>query len=152
MKNHFTFLKSFRLLLVLAGLALSTTAMAQNYTINTLQASGNQTVKRNQAMRSANGMYSLLMQNDGNLCIYKDGPNFVWGTMTQGKDGAMLRMQADGNLCLYTNQGAHVWSTNTFSGGPDKTGSRLVLEDNGTLVLYNAAGAPIWNNTRGRLY
>ena len=130
----------------------STTATAQTYVIDTLQGSSDQFIKRHQALRSADGVYSLLVQDDGNMCIYKDGGTFVWGTMTQGKDGAILKMQADGNLCLYNSKDGHIWSTDTYRGTPDKLGRKLVMQNDGQLVLFNAANAPIWNNTKGRLY
>lgn len=141
-----------KLALVVGGLTISSTAWAQSYTINTLQSNGDQHLKRHQALRSTNGVYSLLVQDDGNMCIYKDGTAFVWGTMTQGKDGAILKMQADGNLCLYNGKDGHVWSTDTYRGGSAKMGNRLVLQDDGQLVLFNSANAPIWNNSKGRLY
>jgi|GEM_PF-4494018 len=141
-----------KLALVVGGLTISSSALAQSYTINTLQGKGDQHIKRHQALRSTNGVYSLLVQDDGNMCIYKNGTDFVWGTMTQNKDGAILKMQADGNLCLYNSKDGHVWSTDTYRGDASKKGSRLVLQDDGQLVLFNSANAPIWNNSKGRLY
>jgi len=141
-----------KLALVVGGLTISSSALAQSYTINTLQSKGDQHIRRHQALRSTNGVYSLLVQDDGNMCIYKNGDTFVWGTMTNGKDGAILKMQADGNLALYDSKNGHVWSTDTYRGGPAKMGNRLVLQDDGQLVLFNSANAAIWNNSKGRLY
>lgn len=54
-----------------------------------------------------------VMQNDGNLVIYRLGDNAVlWSPYTQGNPGAFLRLQDDGNLVIYTADGSRaLWWT-----------------------------------------
>ncbi|CAM3400088.1 AbfB domain-containing protein [Aequorivita lipolytica] len=105
-----------------------------------------QSLTVNQELVSKNGQYNLILQPDGNLCIYKNKKDFVWCTMTNGKNTAQLILQDDGNLCLYNTTGGHIWSTDTYRGDIKEVGSLLVLEDNGILNLYNANGGVVWSS------
>jgi len=120
------------------------------YRINTLEKG--QFIKINQGLRSVNGKFNLILQHDGNLCLYSDGDSFIWCTMTNGTSPGYFEMQNDGNLCLYDGNNKPIWCTDTYRGGMDKIGYKLVLYDNGELVLLNWRNRPIWNNKRGRLY
>lgn len=42
------------------------------------------------------GAQYVIMQNDGNLVLYDDGP--VWGSGTYGNPGAYLKVQNNGML------------------------------------------------------
>ena len=62
---------------------------------------------------------SLVMQNDGNLVMYRAGVA-VWATETGGKRvggqlGQCVVMQIDGNLVMYTAGGKPVWHTGTHN-------------------------------------
>ncbi|WP_437680954.1 hypothetical protein [Sorangium sp. So ce131] len=95
---------------------------------------GGQYMARGTFIDSANGTYRLSMQDDGNLVLYRQGPNPqpLWAT---GTDGVAIRhviMQTDGNLVLYDYAGKSRWASNT-SGKP---GAFLVLQCDGNLVIY----------------
>ena len=95
-------------------------------------------------MVSPNGVYSLHMQGDGNLVIYKGwsattAGRFVWNTGTTG-EGHRLIMQNDGNLVIYNKDDAVVWNT-----GRTGEGHRLIMQDDGNLVIYNKDGAVVWD-------
>jgi hypothetical protein len=55
--------------------------------------------------------YRLVMQSDGNLCIY--GTNgFVWGTGLHGGTAPFkLVMQDDGNLVVYDKDNHFMWGS-----------------------------------------
>ncbi len=103
---------------------------------------------------SANKIYYLGMQNDGNLCIKKVKDDaFIWCSMQLRGSGSYLTLQTDGNLVVYDNDNQPVWSTLTQAYFDPKFGTadwkpvRAVIEDNGTLSLYNAANRKVWSNS-----
>ncbi|MFQ1004268.1 fibronectin type III domain-containing protein [Modestobacter sp. SSW1-42] len=90
-------------------------------------------------LRSANGRYSLEMQQDGNLVVYADDIRPLWHTH-KWRPGTELDLQYDGNLVAYGTDGFDVWNSGTFG----NRYSRLVIQDDGNLVLYGADGRPLW--------
>ncbi len=113
---------------------------------NTLNA-GN-TLFNGMQLTSRNGQYTLKMQSDGHLCIYK-GSTFVWGTGVHGFQGGRLVMQADGNLVVYQSNVAK-WESKTHPAynakfnDPNNKPVKLILTDDGNLVLYSASGQVVW--------
>jgi len=138
------------LLILFVGLVGVFSVNAQ-YKINTLEQG--QTLRTNQGLRSENGQFNLLLQSDGNLCLYKNGDTFIQCTSTNSKKPTNLQMQEDGNLAMYDAKKNHVWSTDTYRGSDDQKGGKLVLENDGNLVLYSVSGKPIYDFNKGkRLY
>jgi pseudomonalisin len=90
-------------------------------------------------MLSANGQYSLDMQGDGNLVLYRRQPtvSVVWSSGTQGHPGTYAVMQTDGNFVLYNPSGKAVWTSWT-QGHPN---AYLALQDDGNAVVYQLSGA-----------
>ena len=91
-----------------------------------------QTLYEGETLKSPNGQYKLILQNDGNLVLY-DGSKAIWSTGTQRKQGRKLVMQSDGNLVLYGIRGP-VWATNTSG----NQGAYLKIQNDGNLVIYRA--------------
>ncbi|MCY7520765.1 lectin [Paenibacillus larvae] len=60
---------------------------------------------RGQWLKSNNGEYTLILQDDGNLVLYGRG-KALWNTITHGLAAKNLVMQSDGNLVLYGYSGA----------------------------------------------
>lgn len=85
---------------------------------------------RGQWLKSNNGQYTLVLQDDGNLVLYGRG-QALWHSKTHGLAVRELVMQYDGNLVLYGYPNA-LWSSNTY-GYP---GSYLVVQDDGNVVIY----------------
>ncbi|QKT08538.1 LysM peptidoglycan-binding domain-containing protein [Gordonia sp. X0973] len=83
-----------------------------------------------QSLTSANGAYTLTLQDDGNL-VLTDGGKAVWSTKTNGKGAVRASVQEDGNFVLYNGSDEGVWSTKTSGAG-----ARLVLQDDRNVVLY----------------
>ena len=88
-------------------------------------------------MTSPNTVYSLVLQEDGNLVLYRydaarDRRTDVWSTKTYGKPVTSARLQDDGNFVLYTAADA-VWEY--FTSGTTGTVT-LFVEDRGDLVMY----------------
>ena len=115
-----------------------------------------------QSLLSSNGMYCLIMQEDGNLVLYSR-PSMpsrpytgLWATNTGVPYGMTntpfrLMLTLAGDLSVFDSTGQHVWSTRTrrISGDPATGGHRLVLQNDRNLVLYNDAGLAIWGTKTG---
>lgn len=92
----------------------------------------------NQGLVSTGGKYSLRMQNDGNLVMYRADGSVRWAA---GRNGFQAVMQGDGNFVLYTNFGPP-WHTATYG----RSGSYLAVQDDGNLVVYLPFGqGAIWS-------
>ncbi len=89
---------------------------------------------------SPGGVYTLIMQGDGNLVEYSPSGQAVWNSATYGNPGAYAIMQGDGNLVVYSSNGHALWNSQTY-GNP---GAFLTIADNGLLTIYNVYGQPIW--------
>lgn len=84
------------------------------------------------------GEFTLTMQTDGNLVIYKGG-TATWSSKTFMFPNATLVMQRDGNLVIYNTKREPVWSSKTF-GNQD---GYAMLDNKGQLVVYNKDGAAL---------
>src|SRR3954468_2600024 len=80
---------------------------------------------------SANGQYTLVMQQDGNLVLYAEPGKAIWDTHTQGS-GLKAVMQKDGNLVVSMPAGKPLYDTAT-GGHP---GAQLAVQNDGNLVIY----------------
>lgn len=117
---------------------------------NTLAAG--ESLLTNDRLYSANGAYYLVMQSDGNLCVYTTNDGFKWCSMAHGFNGAKLSMQGDGNLVVYDGNGTAKWSSETHPfynenfRSPENKPTRLVIENDGSLSLYTRNNNKIWTN------
>jgi hypothetical protein len=100
--------------------------------------SGGMRLERGQSLPSTQGKYSLAMQTDGNLVMYRND-----GTVRyrMGSNGLFAVMQTDGNFVEYNGMMAAVWNTGTWN----NPGSILAIQDDGNLVVYSPSGTPLWN-------
>jgi outer membrane lipoprotein-sorting protein len=96
-----------------------------------------QSLKAGQKIRSKNGVYTLVMQSDGNAVLIK-GRTALWSTATNRK-GSVLVMQKDGNLVVVSGR-TKVWASNTNG----STNSTLAVQNDNNLVIYNSRGKAVW--------
>jgi hypothetical protein len=106
---------------------------------------GTLVASKNQYIRSADGRYRFVMQQDGNLVLYgPSGP--LWASNTVGRGATRAVMQGDGNLVLYTSTGKPVWASNTEL----HYHAYLVVQNDGNVVIYEGS-KPLWaTGTDGR--
>lgn len=82
-------------------------------------------------LSSQNGNYTLIMQTDGSLVIYRtsDGQK-IYG---MAKLGEFAVMQTDGNFVEYASNGNWIWATHTDT----NTGEPRIalLRDDGSLII-----------------
>ena len=146
MKN---FLSSVFLMLVLAH-----SAIAQS---NTKAITVGGKLTEGQRLYSPNKTHYMVVQADGNLCIYTSRDAFVWCSMATKGSGSYLTLQADGNLVVNDRNNQPSWSTETQAYFDPKYGTsdwkpvRAVLEDDGTLGLYTAANKKVWSSKAGKV-
>ncbi|HEX9001315.1 MAG TPA: hypothetical protein VGB07_15525 [Blastocatellia bacterium] len=94
-----------------------------------------------QSLKSNNGAYTLVLQTDGNLVLYKTGGSHTWAAFPK-PGGTKLILQGDGNLVLYASDNRVMWSSGS---NVCKGASFLVLQDDGNLVIYNSDNRAIWS-------
>jgi hypothetical protein len=106
--------------------------------------SAGQGLYQGQSITSANGQYTLILQQDHNLVLY--GPSgALWATNIW--TGGFVIMQSDGNFVGYTMWDTPTWSTGT---GGDGGNCDLVVQNDANLVLY-CGGVAKWDRYHGRL-
>jgi hypothetical protein len=97
----------------------------------------------NEYLISANGLYKLVLQGDGNLVLYKNETTPLWASNTPAKNIVKCEMQGDGNLVLYDKEEHPYWDTKTVNNFK----AYLILQDDGNLVIYNEKGdIPLWSS------
>jgi hypothetical protein len=98
-----------------------------------------------QILYSDNREYYLILQQDGNMCIYNDKDERVWQTNTIGKKSQFLIMQSDDNLCIYPsdNSGA-IWCSMTNGKG----GVVASIDNDGVLRIYNKSNESVWASSK----
>jgi hypothetical protein len=87
--------------------------------------------------------HNLVLQDDGNLVVYKKAGSAVWasGTNEKGEAPYSLLMQGDGNLVIY-DKTRPIWASGTFGTGP----FNLELKPDGTLEITDSTKAVTWKN------
>lgn len=93
------------------------------------------------SLTSANGAYTVTLQEDGNLVLSERGAA-VWSTKTDGSGAKKASVQEDGNFVLYTDDNKPVWASDTAG----KSGVWLVLQDDRNLVLYEEGNNGVWSS------
>jgi hypothetical protein len=99
----------------------------------------------NQSLNSQDGRMLFIMQQDGNLVLYRYGLRAIWATNTWGTPVSQAVMQTDGNLVLYGPSGA-VWSSGTWN----NPGAFLLVQDDENVVIYASDGRPLWASNTWR--
>jgi hypothetical protein len=114
-------------------------SIAQNYGHDSLRP--DQSLGTNQSITSQNGRYSLIMQGDGNLVLYRNSDGIaLWASNTYLSPAVQADMQSDGNLVVYSADGTAIWATDTWTEGR----SFLYLQNDGNLVIYRERGGSTW--------
>ncbi len=97
-------------------------------------------------LQSENGKIRLVMQQDGNLVLYRtEDMVAIWATNTNGSGAESAHLLFDGNFVLWNALHDVKWATNTSG----HSNAILVLQNDGNMVMYDG-DAPIWaTNTVG---
>ena len=66
----------------------------------------------NDQLVSGNGRVKLVLQDDGNLVLYRtDDGRALWASNTAGRPAASASMQSDGNFVVYGQDGLAHWAS-----------------------------------------
>ncbi len=87
------------------------------------------------------GNVDLILQNDGNLVMYRKGNHSIvyWKTNTVGSGATQLLFQRDGNLVLYTaNYARAVWASGTSNKCGGWETPALSTQGDSNMVVYCA--------------
>ena len=93
-----------------------------------------QALKPGDQLTSTNGLFSLVYQTDGNLCMYNWLSQPYWSIGINGSPGQAI-YQTDGNFCVYDGTGTCVWATMVYGYG----NGTLTLQNNGNLVVFESS-------------
>jgi pimeloyl-ACP methyl ester carboxylesterase len=103
----------------------------------------NERLYPHESLRSANGLYELVYQGDGNFVLYNEHGVPLWAADTVGTPPGYVMMQWDGTLIVRDGSGLLAFDTEADSGGrPD---SYLVVQNDGNVVIYDSTGFPTWH-------
>jgi hypothetical protein len=98
---------------------------------------------KGQNITSADGQFTLIFQDDGNLVIYRNVPTAIWATGTNGMNSEIVVMQADGNLVMYDPNTSPLWDSHTNVGEGQY---KLVMQNDGNLVVFDHSNNTIWQS------
>jgi hypothetical protein len=98
------------------------------------------------ALWSQNGLFQLLLQQDGNLVLYRQDGVALWQSGTAGQPSQYALMQNDGNFVIYGPYGA-IWQ----SGTAGYAGAGLLMQDDGNVVIYFGQ-TPVWQSNTSHAY
>lgn len=94
-------------------------------------------------LSSCSGAFSLYMQTDGNLVLYRNSDGAaLWSSKTFGTGASHAVVDADGTFAIYDDSWGPNWKWSAKTTG--NPGSFLVVQDDGNLVVYNAKNKAIW--------
>ncbi|MFQ1004119.1 hypothetical protein [Modestobacter sp. SSW1-42] len=93
-----------------------------------------------QALTSADGRYTFVMQADGNLVLYAPGRRVLWSSHTYGRPGAVFRLEVDGAAVVRAPGGQELWNSGSAGG----LASTLQVQDDGNVVLHRRNNAVGW--------
>jgi lysophospholipase L1-like esterase len=103
-------------------------------------------LKPGQTLLSCDGQFTLNMQLDGNLVLYKGQNTVLWSTGTVNRDSAQLELIPSGDFIVRGKLGEVLWR----SGTADVTAAQAFLQTDGNLVIYGPAGAVWASSTAGQ--
>ena len=101
-------------------------------------------------LKSVNGKYKLLMQDDGNLVLQTKEGKALWASDTAGKGSAPYRLKLqdhDMHLVIYDKDTTAIFATGTYIEKDNewKAGGHAKLEDDGNFVVRDGSNKVMWD-------
>ncbi|WP_458118569.1 hypothetical protein [Paenibacillus sp. Z6-24] len=132
-----------------------------------------ETLAKGQMLSSPSGRFNLVMQNDGNLVLYRDAGIPMWDSNTDddvykyydpflGREfqrypealtlmGGTLRVTDPSKNIVFWTADTKGWSNAHYQGNVPAGlfGDSLVVQDDGNVVLYATGKGPVWASNTG---
>lgn len=108
-----------------------------------------------QGLKSKNGKYIFVAQQDGNFVLYNENRTPTWATNTfvdnsiRTGNATTLQFRNDNTLKVYDWKSNEKWSLDIHELGGN---SKLILQDDGNLVIYDSVSVPRWSSWYGINY
>ena len=135
MKRNFVYLIAVCLFWVVALVTFQNSALAADGLLP------GQSIRVGEALTSSDGRYTLTLQRDGNLVLYRVSPRApLWDSETDGDVATRAILQGDGNFVVYAPDRA-LWATGTDG----ERIARAVLQNDGNFVLYRSDRSAAWD-------
>lgn len=96
-----------------------------------------------QKLTSANGLYTLTLDQSGDLVLRNSGGTPVWNSCTGQGRSLYAWVNAQGQLSIHDERHATIWS----AGATGNAGAKLTLENSGLAVLRTSGGTTLWSST-----
>lgn len=101
----------------------------------------NAVLKPGSSIRSRNGLYTFILQQNGKLEILC-GNSSIWAALDPDNSVKEFTFQEDGNLVLYRNDGSVAWTAGLA--GKTPKGKKLIMQNDGNLVLHDNTDNVSW--------
>jgi hypothetical protein len=135
MKRNFIHLITVCLLLIFALVTFQNSALAADGLLP------RQSIRVGEALKSSDGRYTLTLQRDGNLVLYRVSPREpLWDSETDGDVAMRATLQSDGNFVVYAPDNRPLWDSETDG----ERIARAVLQNDGNFVLYRSDRSAAW--------
>lgn len=112
--------------------------------LSSLSSAGANILNDNGTLSSPDGQYSVVMQHDGNLVMYRTTDRApVWASHTAGQGTApfQLNLAQNGNMCVYDTNNSVEWC----SGSQDKgTAPWVASVGSGSFCINDSTGTNTW--------
>lgn len=104
----------------------------------------------NTTLKSPNGAFKLVLQDDAHLILFDSNNNIAWKTGVYNPPNyvgpsKLLLQQSDGNLVQYDSRGTTraIWASNRTA--PASNGPfRLSVQDDSNIVVYDKNNSVVW--------
>jgi hypothetical protein len=103
------------------------------------QMTAGQVLRLGTSISSPSGVYSLTLQADGNLVLYRADGKPLWSAGTGGQSVVICLLADSGALQLFTSDAVNIWSSSGVVAN-----STLRVNDDGNVALYDPNQNIVW--------
>ena len=96
-----------------------------------------------QKLTSANGQYTLTLEQSGDLVIRNTGGTLIWNSCTGQGRSLYAQVDSGGQLRIYDTAQTAIWTAGTSG----NAGAKLTMENSGIAVLRTSGGTTLWSST-----
>ncbi len=98
-------------------------------------------LKARDTVYSPNKIYALTMQDDSNLCVYKNKTEFKWCTMSHGNGPNAKALIENGKFILKNSSGNNFWTLTGINNAHN-----FSVNDKGDLIVLDKNNKTVWSS------